>query len=87
MCIIFFFCHRVCIPENWAENSNRIVQRSQIERGKSAQLRSDAEHLINAVAQEIWDSWSNTNNALARRASETLDAKSRLQMHLHKVSL
>lgn len=33
----------------------------------------------------MWDSWSNTNNALARRAAETLETKSKLQMHLHKV--
>lgn len=71
--------------QTWAENSNRIVQRSQSERGKSAQLRSDIENLINTVATQIWDAWSNTNNALARRAAETLEAKSKLQMHLHKV--
>lgn len=69
----------------WAENSNRMVQRSQEERRKSSQMRSDVENLINSVAIEIWDSWSNTNNALARRAAETLEAKSKLQMHLHKV--
>lgn len=70
----------------WAENSNRIVQRSQGERGKSAQMRSDVDNLINVVSSQIWDVWSNTNNALARRAAETLEAKSKLQMHLHKVS-
>ncbi|CAG9821830.1 unnamed protein product [Phaedon cochleariae] len=69
----------------WAENSNRIVQRSQAERGKSAQMRSDIDNLINTCAQEIWDAWSNTNNALARRSAETLETKSKLQMHLHKV--
>ncbi|KAJ8925245.1 hypothetical protein NQ315_001432 [Exocentrus adspersus] len=79
------FDNTISVPETWAENSNRIVQRSQSERGKSAQLRSDAEHLINAVAQKVWDSWSNTNTGLARRAAETLEAKSRLQMHLHKI--
>ncbi|VEN64228.1 unnamed protein product [Callosobruchus maculatus] len=69
----------------WAENSNRIVQRSQAERGKSAQMRSDIENLVNTCAQEVWDAWSATNNALARRAAETLEAKSKLQMHLHKI--
>lgn len=71
--------------ETWSENSNRRVQMSQAERSKSAQMRSDADNLINGCAQLIWDSWSNTNNALARRAAETLEAKSKLQMHLHKV--
>jgi tektin-3 len=75
----------VSTVQTWAENSNRIVQRSQSERGKSAQLRSDIENLINTVATQIWDAWSNTNNALARRAAETLEAKSKLQMHLHKI--
>lgn len=70
----------------WAENSNRIVQRSQSERGKSAQMRSDIDNMINTLSSQIWDAWSNTNNALARRASEILEAKSKLQMHLHKVS-
>ncbi|KAL3284603.1 hypothetical protein HHI36_018758 [Cryptolaemus montrouzieri] len=69
----------------WAENSNRMVQRSQEERRKSSQMRSDVENLVNGVAIEIWDAWSNTNNSLARRAAETLEAKSKLQMHLHKI--
>ncbi|XP_018566665.1 tektin-3-like [Anoplophora glabripennis] len=69
----------------WAENSNRIVQRSQSERQKSSQMRSDIENLMNTLSQEIWDSWSNTNNALARRAAEMLEVKNKLQMHLHKV--
>lgn len=69
----------------WAENSNRIVQRSQDQRGKASQMRSDIENLVNAVSSEVWDSWSNTNNALARRAAEMLETKSKLQMHLHKV--
>lgn len=50
-------------------------------------MRSDIENLINGIASEIWDAWSNTNNALARRAAEMLEAKSKLQMHLHKVIL
>ncbi|KAJ3664027.1 hypothetical protein Zmor_008233 [Zophobas morio] len=70
---------------SWAENSNRIVQRSQAERSRSTQLRSDTENLINTVASEVWNVWSTTNNALARRAAETLEAKNKLQMHLHKV--
>lgn len=48
-------------------------------------MRSDIENLVNAVATEIWDHWSATNNALARRAAELLEAKSKLQMHLHKI--
>lgn len=48
-------------------------------------MRSDIENLMNTLSQEIWDSWSNTNNALARRAAETLEVKNKLQMHLHKV--
>lgn len=75
----------VSTTTTWAENSNRIVQRSQAERGKTAQMRSDIENLINAVSTEVWDAWSNTNNALARRAAETLETKSKLQMHLHKI--
>lgn len=76
---------RVSTTTTWAENSNRIVQRSQSERGKSAQMRSDIANLVNEISSSIWDAWSNTNNALARRAAETLEAKSKLQMHLHKV--
>lgn len=77
---------RVSTTTTWAENSNRIVQRSQAERGKSTQMRSDIENMINAVSTEIWDAWSDTNNSLARRAAEILEIKSKLQMHLHKVS-
>lgn len=48
-------------------------------------MRSDIDNMINTLSSQIWDAWSNTNNALARRASEVLEAKSKLQMHLHKV--
>nr|CAD7574103.1 unnamed protein product [Timema californicum] len=65
--------------------TNRIIQRSQNERSKSQQLRSDIDNLINACANEIWNAWNATNNGLTRRSSETLEAKSKLQMHLHKV--
>lgn len=58
---------------------------SLAERSKSAQMRSDIENLINMCAIEVWDAWSDTNNALAKRASELLEAKSKIQEHLHKV--
>lgn len=71
--------------ESWAEASNNVVKRSQKEREKSNQLRSDIEIAINAVGHEMWEAWGNTNNALARRAAEMLEAKEKLQIHLHKV--
>ncbi|XP_046416816.1 tektin-3-like [Neodiprion fabricii] len=76
-----------CITEaeSWAEASNSTVKRSQAERSRSCKLRSEIEITINAVAQEMWDAWSNTNNALARRSAEMLEAKSKLQIHLHKI--
>ncbi|XP_050301748.1 tektin-3-like [Anthonomus grandis grandis] len=74
----------VSTTQTWAEHSNRIVQKSQSERGHSAQMRSDIDNLINTCSQEVWDAWSNTNNALARRAAESLETKSKLQNHLHK---
>lgn len=76
----------VNVPESWAENSNRIIQRSQNERSKSTQLRTDADSLINQSVNDIWNAWNATNSALSRRASEILEAKAKLQMHLHKVS-
>lgn len=60
---------------------------SQTERARSSQMRSDAEALINACATQIWDCWSNSNNSLNKRASETMEAKSKMQLNLHKVSL
>ncbi|XP_076240621.1 tektin-3 [Calliopsis andreniformis] len=71
--------------ESWAEASNNVVKKSQTERSKSNQLRSDIDIAINAVGHEMWEAWGNTNNALARRASEMLEAKEKLQMHLHKI--
>lgn len=64
-----------------------MVQRSQDQRGKSTQMRSHIENTINGVSSQIWDAWSKTNNALARRAAEVLEAKSKLQMHLQKVDV
>ncbi|KAL1128885.1 hypothetical protein AAG570_013419 [Ranatra chinensis] len=73
------------VPDTWSEHSNRITSKSQSERSNSAQLRTDADNMINACANEIWNSWNNTNSALARRSTETLEAKNKLQMHLHKI--
>lgn len=67
------------------EKTSPKSQSSHSERSKSCQLRSDAESLINAVATSVWDCWSNTNNALNNRSSEMLEAKSKMQLHLHKV--
>jgi len=80
-------CYLVSVSEQetWADAVNRIVQRSQTERNKSCQLRTTAESLINKVAQEMWNTWSNTNNALTHRSSELLEAKNKLQQHLQKV--
>ncbi|XP_006617140.1 tektin-3-like [Apis laboriosa] len=71
--------------ESWIEASNNLVKKSQTEREKSNQLRSDIEIAINAVGHEMWEAWGNTNNALARRAAEMLEAKEKLQIHLHKI--
>ncbi|KAG8227484.1 hypothetical protein J437_LFUL002373 [Ladona fulva] len=75
----------VSVPESWEEFSRRNVQRSQAERGRSSQCRADADSLMAYVAAETWDHWSATNGALGRRSTETLEAKNRLQIHLHKV--
>uniref|UniRef100_A0A224XBL8 Tektin n=1 Tax=Panstrongylus lignarius TaxID=156445 RepID=A0A224XBL8_9HEMI len=72
-------------PNTWAENSNRVTMRAQGERARSAQLRADADNLINTCANNIWNCWNDTNSALSRRSSETLEAKNKIQMHLHRV--
>ncbi|XP_076759090.1 tektin-3 [Xylocopa sonorina] len=71
--------------ESWAEASNNVVKKSQTERAKSNQLRSDIDIAIDAVGHEMWEAWGNTNNALARRAAEVLEGKEKLQIHLHKI--
>lgn len=58
--------------------------RSQNERGKSSQLRSNTDTLINSVASMVWDNWSNTNNSLNKRTGEMSEAKNNIQLHLHK---
>jgi tektin-3 len=76
----------VSVPETWAQFSSRNVQRSAAERATSRQLRSDADTLIASCATEMWDSWNMSNNTLARRSAEVMEARSKLQMHLHKVN-
>lgn len=71
--------------EAWAEYSENIVKKSQMERSRSCQLGSDIEGVISSVSQEIWDAWGNSNKALARRSTEMVEAKSKLQIHLHRV--
>lgn len=61
-----------------------VIPRSQNERGKSAQLRSNTDTLINSVATLVWDNWSQSNNALNKRTGEMLEAKNNIQLHLHK---
>lgn len=67
--------------------SNNIVKKSQSERSKSNQLRTDIESAINAVGHEMWEAWGETNNALGRRSAEMLEAKGKVQSHLYKVNL
>nr|XP_034184390.1 tektin-3-like isoform X2 [Osmia lignaria] len=69
----------------WMDAANQIVEKSQIERNKSCQLRANAELVMNKIAQEMWNAWSNTNNALSHRCSELLEAKNKLQQHLQKI--
>ncbi|XP_076678141.1 tektin-3 isoform X2 [Andrena cerasifolii] len=71
--------------ESWAEASNGVVKKSQAERSTSNQLRSDIDNAINAVGHEMWKAWGDTNNALAKRALEMLEAKENIQTHLHKL--
>lgn len=73
--------------ENWAEYSENIVKKSQMQRSRSSQLRTNIEGTINFVHQEIWNSWSNSNNAFTRRITELIDAKCKIQNHLNKVIL
>ncbi|XP_053947551.1 tektin-3 isoform X2 [Anastrepha ludens] len=75
----------ISTQDSWAESSSQRVSRSQAERAKLSQLRSDAETIVNAIAQSVWDHWSNTNNALDRRAQEMNESKNKIQLHLHKV--
>ncbi|KAK1123254.1 hypothetical protein K0M31_008884 [Melipona bicolor] len=35
--------------------------------------------------RKLWDAWNNTNNALARRSSELLEAKNELQQYLQMI--
>lgn len=39
------------------------------------------------ITQEMWDAWSNTNNALTHRSSELFEAKNKLQQHLQMVKI
>ncbi|XP_043469321.1 tektin-3-like [Leptopilina heterotoma] len=71
--------------QNWAEYSENIVKKSQMERSRSSQLRTNIEGTINSVLQETWNSWSNSNNAFTRRITELIDAKCKIQNHLNKI--
>ncbi|KAG5317761.1 TEKT3 protein, partial [Pseudoatta argentina] len=75
----------VTTPEFWEEATNSIVKKSQTERAKSHQLRNYIDNVINAVVHEICKAWTETNEALDRRIAEMLEAKEKLQTHLHKI--
>ncbi|XP_044018015.1 tektin-3-like isoform X2 [Aphidius gifuensis] len=71
--------------QTWVEACDAIVKRAQENRAASQQLRADVEIAINAVGQEVWDAWSETNNALSRRVTEIFEAKQSIQSHLQDV--
>ncbi|XP_043520165.1 tektin-3-like [Frieseomelitta varia] len=71
--------------DTWIQAVNQIIKESQTERSKSYQLRTNAEALMMKITQEIWDAWNNTNNVLAHRSSELLEAKNKLQQHLQMI--
>lgn len=73
--------------DTWIQTVNQIIKESQTERSKSYQLRTNAEALMIKITQEIWDAWNNTNNVLAHRSSELLEAKNKLQQHLQMVEI
>lgn len=47
-------------------------------------MRSNTDTLINTVATAVWDNWSQSNNALNRRAGELADSKNKVQLHLQR---
>lgn len=67
--------------------TNQIIEKSQKERSKSCQLRLNAEALMIKIVQEMWNAWNDTNNALAHRSSELLEATNKLEEHLQMVEI
>lgn len=39
---------------------------------------------MNSIATAVWDNWSQSNNALNRRAGELAEAKNKVELHLHR---
>lgn len=75
----------VTTGQQWMAASAFRVSKSQSEREKSMQFRSEVDTLINGIATAVWDCWSATNDALAKRAAEMEEAKSRVQSHLQRI--
>ncbi|XP_029166633.1 tektin-3-like [Nylanderia fulva] len=71
--------------ESWIKTANNVIKQSETECVKSCQLRSDINNAVNAVSCETYETWENTNKALARRINEILKAKEKLETHLHKI--
>lgn len=67
------------------EATNRDIKRSQVERAKSCRLRDDTESALKTIGHELLEAWEGTAKALERRIFEMLEAKGKLQIHLHKV--
>lgn len=71
--------------EQWMEASSFRVRKSQSEREKVTQFGSDVEELINGIATSVWDCWSGTNDALAKRSTQMEDAKGRVLLQVQRV--
>lgn len=74
------------MPESWAKFTDDNLLRSQSERAASAKLRDDIQNLLVVTANEMWNQFNKVNLALTNRIAETADAKSKIQVHLAKVS-
>lgn len=73
------------VPETWCMFTNNNIKRSQAERAASRHLRNEFNTVLNDCANEMWNQWNLTNQALTDRIKDTLDARNKIQTHLSKV--
>lgn len=72
-------------PEQWQSFSRDNIEFTEKQRQNSAQLRSQIDNYLQAVANDLEKQTRDTNQAYEDRIAEVRQAKERLEEHLNKV--
>jgi len=78
---------RITIPSSWMQFTQDNLARSQFERDASIRLRGLIDACLRQCANDMHSNGNTANAAFAARIQSQMEAKCKLQAHLHKVGV